>query len=105
QWTAVNNLNPHAPFDNEGFTTFHDALWFTGNAPGQGEQLYKLGNDGSVTKWTALNTGGGRLEPRRTFRVRRCTVVQRADCHSRPTAVQVGSGWQCDTVDGYARRL
>src|SRR5262249_57211540 len=37
----------------------NDALWFGGFAPGQGRQLYKLGNDGSVTKWTALNTGGG----------------------------------------------
>src|SRR5262249_38519438 len=67
QWTAVNNLNPHAPFDNEGFTTFHDALWFTGNAPGQGEQLYKLGNDGSVAKWTGFTTGGGGWNPAELF--------------------------------------
>jgi len=39
------------------FTNFQDALWFAAAAPGQGRQLYKLGNDGSVTKWTALSTG------------------------------------------------
>src|SRR5262249_28056329 len=44
------------PFD---LTVFNDALWFGGLAPGQGFQLYKLGNDGSVTKWTAINPGGG----------------------------------------------
>jgi len=32
-------------------------LWFTGETPTHGFQLYKLGNDGSVTKWTDLGTG------------------------------------------------
>src|SRR5262249_51197054 len=64
--TAINNLDPAAP-GNLSFTDFNDALWFDGNAPGQGAQLYKLGFDGSVTKWTALNTGGGGLNPRNLF--------------------------------------
>src|SRR5262249_11173639 len=34
------------------------ALWFDGNTGTQGRQLYKLGFDGSVTKWTAANPGG-----------------------------------------------
>src|SRR5262249_34304449 len=42
-------------------------MWFNGNAPGQGAQLYKLGNDGSVTKWTAINTGGVGLQPQNMF--------------------------------------
>src|SRR5262249_29210345 len=42
---------------------FNGALWLGGATAGQGRQLYKLGNDGSVTKWTAINTGGGGLDP------------------------------------------
>src|SRR5262249_11256110 len=34
-----------------------------GNTAAQGSQLYKLGFDGSVTKWTAINPGGGGLGP------------------------------------------
>src|SRR5262249_30155926 len=58
QWTAINpgGGGLALPFD---LTVFNDALWFGGLAPGQGFQLYKLGNDGSVTKWTAINPGGG----------------------------------------------
>src|SRR6266478_5347472 len=45
-------------------TVFNNALWFTGNNPAtDGEQLYKLGADGSVTKWTSLNPGLVGLEP------------------------------------------
>jgi ELWxxDGT repeat protein len=53
-----NNSNPD-------MTVFNNALWFNGNdAPGgDGEQLYKLGADNSVTKWTSLNSGGGGLDP------------------------------------------
>src|SRR5215831_13027182 len=40
------------------FTVFNNALWFNGNTQNEGTQLYKLGADGSVTLWTALNTGG-----------------------------------------------
>jgi hypothetical protein len=35
-------------------------VWFGGDTPANGEQLYKLGNDGSVTKWTAI---GADLSP------------------------------------------
>jgi len=52
QWTAIANL---APFD---LTEFDGNVWFSGNTATQGVQLYKLGFDGSVTKWTAINPGG-----------------------------------------------
>src|SRR5262249_2770416 len=35
---------------------FNNALWFDGETPANGFQLYKLGNDGSVTKWTNIGT-------------------------------------------------
>src|SRR5262249_34493629 len=38
-----------------------NALWFNGNTGTQGNQLFKLGFDGSVTKWTAINPAGGGL--------------------------------------------
>src|SRR5262249_28792357 len=38
-------------------TVFNDALWFNGSASvAEGNQLFKLGNDGSVTKWTSIGT-------------------------------------------------
>jgi hypothetical protein len=67
-WTAINPgggglfpdplnpINPMAPVD-EDLTVFNNALWFDGRTPNVGNQLYKLGNDGSVTLWTAVNTG------------------------------------------------
>src|SRR5262249_55619412 len=70
-WTAIIGINPFPPapnglfpdpFDAPGLddlTVFNDALWFAGLTPNQGVQLYKLGNDGSVTKWTAINPPGG----------------------------------------------
>ena len=42
-------------------TVFNGALWFDGRTPANGFQLYKLGNDGSVTQWTDI---GGGLNPR-----------------------------------------
>ena len=41
---------------------FQNDLWFGGAAPGQGNQLYKLGFDGSLTQWTAINPNG--MNPR-----------------------------------------
>src|SRR5262249_8378075 len=72
-WTALNpgggglfpnpipNPNP-LPVDTD-LTVFNNALWFDGQTPNQGNQLYKLGNDGSVTKWTAINPVGPGLDP------------------------------------------
>src|SRR5262249_27759474 len=77
QWTAIIGINPIPmapnglfpdPFDLpflDDLTVFNNALWFTGLTPNQGAQLYKLGNDGSVTKWTALSTAGAGLLPNR----------------------------------------
>src|SRR5262245_50604386 len=76
-WTAIIGINPIPmapnglfpdPFDLpflDDLTVFNNALWFTGLTPTQGAQLYKLGTDGSVTKWTALNTAGAGLAPTR----------------------------------------
>src|SRR5262249_10389108 len=72
-WTALNpgggGLFPD-PIPNPppvpvavDLTVFNNALWFDGQTPNQGNQLYKLGSDGSVTKWTAINPGGGGLDP------------------------------------------
>jgi hypothetical protein len=44
-------------------TVFNDAMWFDGFSPTTGSQLYKLGDDGSVTKWTANPGSGGGLTP------------------------------------------
>src|SRR5262249_8643212 len=49
----------------DDLTVFNNALWFTGLTPNQGAQLYKLRNDGSVTKWTTLSTAGFGLAPTR----------------------------------------
>ena len=68
-WTAINPgggglfpdpLNSLPPLLNafDDLTVFNNALWFDGQTPNQGNQLYKLGNDGSVTKWTAINPNG-----------------------------------------------
>jgi len=38
-------------------TVFNGALWFEGVTPAHGFQLFKLGNDGSVTKWTDIGDG------------------------------------------------
>jgi hypothetical protein len=37
-------------------TVFNDALWLAGETPTNGFQLYKLGDDGSVTLWTSIGT-------------------------------------------------
>src|SRR5262249_32331043 len=66
KWTAINPNGAPAPgvgpgLDPGQFTEFNGSLWFDGNTGTQGRQLYKLGFDGSVTKWTAANSGGGGL--------------------------------------------
>jgi len=60
KWTALSTglADGLAP---SNLTDFNNAMWFDGNTVGQGNQLYKLGFDGSVTQWTAINTGGGGL--------------------------------------------
>jgi len=55
KWTALSTglaggLDPLVPF------VFNDAVWFNGNTA-SGRQLFKLGNDGSVTQWTAFPGG------------------------------------------------
>src|SRR5262249_2855586 len=42
--------------DPMNMTDFSGALWFEGVTPANGTQLFKLGNDGSVTKWTNIGT-------------------------------------------------
>jgi hypothetical protein len=37
-------------------TVFNGALWFEGITPANARQLFKLGNDGSVTLWTNIGT-------------------------------------------------
>ena len=59
KWTAI---NPPGGLFPQDITVFNGNAWFNGNTVGQGVQLYKLGNDGSVTQWTAINPGGGGLQ-------------------------------------------
>src|SRR6266516_2837047 len=57
KWTAIMTPGGGGLFPAPGIedlTVFNNALWFDGFTPNQGFQLYKLGNDGSVTKWTAI---------------------------------------------------
>jgi hypothetical protein len=67
QWTALPGF-PVPPNDTFGLnpldlTFFNDAVWFNGQTPANGSQLFKLGNDGSVTKWTALASDPGDENP------------------------------------------
>jgi len=71
KWTSI-NINPVgggllSGAGNPDLTTFNNALWFNGNTGTQGNQLFKLGFDGSVTKWTAINPAGGGLNPQNMF--------------------------------------
>ena len=53
KWTA--NPGAGGGLDPFNMTVFNDALWFNGSASvAEGNQLFKLGNDGSVTKWTSI---------------------------------------------------
>src|SRR6266481_5167127 len=66
KWTADPG-NPGFPdqgLDPIDLTFFNNALWFQGdNAGSDVFQLYKLGSDGSVTKWTSLPGVGFGLAP------------------------------------------
>jgi hypothetical protein len=60
QWTAFAGT-PVPPSTDQGLnpldlTFFNNAVWFNGQTPLSGQQLFKLGNDGSVTKWTEIGT-------------------------------------------------
>jgi ELWxxDGT repeat protein len=46
---------PEAVLDN--------ALWFQGNSPTSGNELYKLGADGSFTFWKDINPGVASSNP------------------------------------------
>jgi len=73
-------------FDPDELTVFNNALWFNGSNAGQ-TQLYKLGADGSVTKWTAHPGMGFGLEPFDKTVFQRCIVVYRRNSHPRLSAV------------------
>jgi len=60
KWTSIGTNPSFSPFD---FTVFNNAMWLNGSDPTGQEQLYKLGSDGSVTKWTANPGIGGGLSP------------------------------------------
>ena len=60
-WTAVPTVAP-AGFDPGQFTEFNGSLWFDGNAPLTGRQLYRLLPDGSVIQWSFTNIFGGGLD-------------------------------------------
>jgi ELWxxDGT repeat protein len=60
QWTALAGTPPfpnvEQGLDPQDLTFFNNAVWFNGQTPLSGQQLFKLGNDGSVTKWTEIGT-------------------------------------------------
>ena len=59
KWTADPG-NPGFPdqgLDPLDLTFFNNAVWFNGETSANGFQLYKLGADGSVTKWTNIGVG------------------------------------------------
>jgi len=66
KWTDIgNNLSPipvstaaQDP-DSTPLSTFDNALWFSANNPNSGNELYKLGADGSFTLWKDINPGLG----------------------------------------------
>ena len=64
-WTA--NPSFTVGFLSLDLTEFNGNVWFLGATAtvAEGFQLYKLGFDGSVTKWTAINPAGGGLNPMR----------------------------------------
>src|SRR5262249_28678849 len=57
KWTAINPAGGGiGPGNQTDLTVFNGNAWFSGNAGGVlGNQLYKLGFDGSVTRWTGIN--------------------------------------------------
>jgi hypothetical protein len=74
KWTA-NPGNPGEPdqgLNPIDLTFFNNAVWFSGETTGSGNQLFKLGSDGSVTQWTNIHLGlnglfGDNQDPDLTF--------------------------------------
>src|SRR5215471_8769895 len=62
KWTADpgNGAFPTEGLDPSDLTFFNNAVWFGGETSNSGYQLFNLGNDGSVTKWTSID---GNLNP------------------------------------------
>src|SRR5262249_27020101 len=65
QWTALNTGPGHGLTGPPDLTEFDGNVWFNGDTSfgTQGRQLFKLGFDGSVTQWTAINPGVQGLDP------------------------------------------
>src|SRR5262249_10364732 len=65
-WTDINpgsgDSEAPPPATDPDLTVFNNALWFSA-FDGASTQLYKLGADDSVTKWTNINAGSGGLDP------------------------------------------
>src|SRR5215470_9596212 len=59
-WTANpgDNTEPDQGLNPFDLTLFNNAVWFSGETTTDGNQLYKLGADGSVTLWTDIHSGG-----------------------------------------------
>jgi ELWxxDGT repeat protein len=64
QWTAIGSSLSPAPVSTAAndpgstpLSVFDNALWFQGNSPALGNELYKLGADGSFTLWKDINPG------------------------------------------------
>jgi ELWxxDGT repeat protein len=70
QWTNVSGgLFPEtvSSADNLPSTplsVFDNALWYQGNTPTHGNELYKLGADGSFTFWADINPGADSSNPK-----------------------------------------
>jgi ELWxxDGT repeat protein len=63
---GVGSGNPHLQsngIDPGIGVPFAGAFWFEAERAGQGEELWKLGTDGSVTQWTDINPGAGSSDP------------------------------------------
>src|SRR5262249_37126269 len=49
--------------DSTPLSVFDNALWFSANNPTLGNELYKLGADGSFTFWKDINPGSANSQP------------------------------------------
>jgi len=65
-WTAVfGGFNPELVSqaagdpDSTPSSIFENAAWLQGTSNATGQELYKLGADGSVTLWKDINPGPG----------------------------------------------
>jgi ELWxxDGT repeat protein len=64
QWTAIGSDLAPIPvstaagdLDSTPLSVFNNALWFQANSPASGNELFKLGADGSFTFWKDINPG------------------------------------------------